>query len=207
MISPQHRRRLNRAMHELRRPLQALASRRRTRFAGRPGPARPGAACWNSPAAPGCSSTARSTVPARRPPRGGSPAGSCCASLERWRAAADAAGESSSHWDAGPAVVVLRSRADVAGARQPARKRPRARRAAAGRHRGSRRGRLRITVANGAGGGLNDAGRSGSENGVDARDPRRGQGSSWSRPWPRTTAAASRSATPARAALRRWSCR
>ncbi len=37
-------------------------------------------------------------------------------------------------------------------------------------------GRLRITVANGAGGGLNGAGRNGSENGVDARDPRRGHG-------------------------------
>ena len=166
MISPQHRRRLNRAMHELRRPLQALTlldGERVSTEAHGPGPARRGLL-----------ELARSALAELDGEVNGSGAAptprqvSCRellhASLERWRAAADAAGGIKLYWDAGPAFVNLLANAlehggpplVVTGARVA--------------------GRLRITVANGAGGGLNGAGRNGSENGVAAPDPRRGHG-------------------------------
>ena len=178
MISPQHRRRLNRAMHELRRPLQALTlldGERVSTEAHGPGPARRGLL-----------ELARSALAELDGEVNGSGAAptprqvSCRellhATLERWRAAADASGGIKLYWDAGPAFVVcdpvrMSQALDnllanalehggpplvVTGARVA--------------------GRLRITVANGAGGGLDGAGRNGSENGVDARDPRRGHG-------------------------------
>lgn len=178
MISPQHRRRLNRAMHELRRPLQALAlldDERIPSGAPGPGPARRGLLELASSALAELEGEVNGSGVTPRPRQV-----SCLellhASLERWRVAADAAGGIKLYWDAGPAVVVcdpvrMSQALDnllanalehggpplvITGARVA--------------------GRLRITVANGAGAGERGAGGNGSANGADAPDPRRGHG-------------------------------
>ncbi len=138
MISRGHRRRLNRAIHELRRPLQAL-----TLVEDGPGPP-PG-----SPPAAGrrgllelvCAALDdldRTVNNGGAPQRTGRPF--CCrelllASLERWRPAAAVAGGFKVFWDAGPALVEGDPVRIVAGVRQPDRQRARARWAAAGDHR------------------------------------------------------------------------
>ena len=178
MISPQHRRRLNRAMHELRRPLQALAlldGERDPSWATGPGPARRGLLELARSALAELDGEVNGSdaMPA---PRQVSCRELLYASLERWRAAADAAGGIKLCWDAGPAIVlcdpVRMSQAFdnllanalehggpplvVSGARVA--------------------GRLRITVANGAGAGEGGGAENGSSNGFDAQDPRRGHG-------------------------------
>lgn len=102
MISRAHRRRLNRAMHELRRPLQALA------LMNDDGP--PG----GSPRE-GLIELARSALAeldaevngsmAPSPPREVGCRELVLAAIERWRPAASGAGGIKLYWDAGPAVV------------------------------------------------------------------------------------------------------
>jgi signal transduction histidine kinase len=107
VITPGHRRRLNRALHELRRPLQALALME---------DGKPAAAGWGS--APGRSgllelaSSALGEVdrtvnggPEQRVLRRFSCRELVLASLERWRPAAASAGGFRVYWDAGPAPV------------------------------------------------------------------------------------------------------
>ena len=107
MISRGHRRRLNRAIHELRRPLQALTlleDRAAPRPAGPPPAGRQGLLELVSAAL----AELDCAVNGRTPPRTMRPF--CCrelllASLERWRAAAAAGGGVKVFWDAGPAMV------------------------------------------------------------------------------------------------------
>ena len=177
MISRAHRRRLNRAMHELRRPLQALALAEDAEGPRAEAPARRGLlelACGALAELDGVVNGG--DVPAsRRPVRGRE---LVHAALERWRSAAEDAGGIRVFWDAGEAPLVgdpvrltraldnlianalehggpplVVTGADVAG-------------------------RLRLTVANGA---PEDASpRDGASNGDgrrrDAPDPRRGHG-------------------------------
>lgn len=109
MISPAHKRRLNRAMHELRRPLQALAliddGQGSDAAAAPPGGARrgllelacsalaelDGAVNGGAPPAPRLEVSCRDLVRA---------------TLERWRPAAEAAGGIRLFWDAGEARAV-----------------------------------------------------------------------------------------------------
>ncbi len=107
MITPGHKRTLNRALHELRRPLQALLLLEE-------GDARPGAA---PPAAGrrGLLELATSALcdldgavnggPPSRHPRRFSCREAVMASLERWRVQAERAGGVRVYWDAGPAMV------------------------------------------------------------------------------------------------------
>jgi signal transduction histidine kinase len=109
MISRRHRRRLNRALHELRRPLQALAlldgDEGAPSEAPGPGSARRGLLEL------ACSALAEldgevnggSIAPV---PREVSCRELLHASLERWREAAEAAGGIKTYWDAGPAPVI-----------------------------------------------------------------------------------------------------
>lgn len=170
MITPWHRGRLNRAVHELRRPLQALVL-----LDGESGPRHGGEA---ERARRGLLELARGALAELdRELNGGEPVAvrrqvSCRelleASLERWRPAASAAGGIKLFWDAGPAPLVcdpvrLSQALDnlIANALE---------------HGGpplvvtgaSVAGRLRITVANGAREPLE----------ADERDPRRGHGMS-----------------------------
>jgi signal transduction histidine kinase len=107
MISRGHRRRVNQAIHELRRPLQALTL---LEDGARP---RPG-----SPPAPGRQGllelVSAALADLDRVVNGGTRSRTmrpfCCrelllASLERWRAAAAAGGGFKVFWDAGPAMV------------------------------------------------------------------------------------------------------
>jgi hypothetical protein len=108
VISAGHRRRLNRALHELRRPLQALA------LLEEPG----GEEASRMPVAArrGLVELAASALAeVDRAVNGGEPVRErrrvCCrelvlASIERWRAAAEPAGGIRVYWDAGPAHVL-----------------------------------------------------------------------------------------------------
>lgn len=173
MISPGHRRKLNRALHELRRPLQAL-----TLLDGEGGTAVAPAASSPGAARRGLLELASSALTEldgalngrRDPAQAVRPV--CCrdlvlASLERWRATSADAGRVRVFWDAGAGrvegdpVAIARAFDNlianavehgepplvVTGARVA--------------------GRLRVTVANG---------RSGGERGAARRDPRRGHG-------------------------------
>lgn len=181
MISPGHRRRLNRAMHELRRPLQSLVLLDEPpRDADRP-------ANGAESARRGLLELARSALasldgevngasplPARREV-------SCRelvdAALERWRPLAAAAGGVRLYWDAGAAPAVC-DPVRVAQALDNLL-------ANAVEHGGAPivvtgarvADRLRVTVANGPGGGAPGAG-SGSDGARrnEGRDPRRGHG-------------------------------
>lgn len=170
MISPGHRRRLNRALHELRRPLQALAllddGSRAVPASAPPGEARRGlielAACALTELDGAVNgdegSRERRLVSSREV---------VMAALERWRPATSAAGGIRVFWDAGPAPVagdpVAMSQALdnlIANALE---------------HGGPPlvvtaaqvSGRLRLTLANG---------RSGDERRPERGDPRRGHG-------------------------------
>ncbi len=102
MISRAHRRRLNRALHELRRPLQALALMDAGEANG--GSSRDG-----------LMELARSALDAIDAEVNGSGTASAprdvgcrelvMAAIERWRPAASGAGGIKLYWDAGPAVV------------------------------------------------------------------------------------------------------
>ncbi len=107
MISPGHRRRLNRTLHELRRPLQALALMEGSdaTAGGAPrSPARRGlvelAGC-----ALGELDRALNGGSSRRPTRDVSCRELVLASLERWRSAAAKRGGIRLYWDAGTALV------------------------------------------------------------------------------------------------------
>ena len=170
MISPGHRRRLNRALHELRRPLQALALLD-DRGGQHPSASPPGAARRGLLELASCALVELDgALNGSEPPR--SPRTVCCrelilASLERWRAAAADAGGIRVFWDAGPAPVegdpvAIAQAFDnlIANALE---------------HGGpplvvtaaTVAGKLRVTVANG---------RSGDERRRDEGDPRRGHG-------------------------------
>ncbi len=181
MISRRHRRRLNRALHELRRPLQAL-----TLLDGEddgipshaPGP---------TTARRGLLELARSALAELDGEvNGGSTASlprevSCRelvhASLERWRAAAEAAGGIKLYWDAGLATVVcdpVRMSQALDNLFANALEHGGPPLVATG---AEVAGRLRITVANGAGEVPGAAGSNGSSNGAEAgSDSRRGHG-------------------------------
>ena len=106
MISPSHRRRLNRALHELRRPLQALTllGDGADPAASPTGSARRGLLELSSAALADLDHliNGEATVRERREV-------SCrelvLASLERWRSAAARAGGIRVYWDAGPAPI------------------------------------------------------------------------------------------------------
>ena len=168
MITPAHKRALNRALHELRRPLQALVLMEDG--SGQPAASPPAASRRGllevaASALQDLDGAVNGETPAREPRRF-----SCrevvLAALERWRPAAARAGGIRVYWDAGPAPVegdagrmaqaldnllanalehggppVVVTAAKVAG-------------------------RIRITVANGAGDPADTA----------RRDPRRGHG-------------------------------
>ena len=106
MITPGHRRALNRALHELRRPLQALVL---LEDGSRPAAAPPRASRR------GLLELAASALqdldgalnggPPSRPPRRFSSRESVMACLERWREQAARAGGIRVYWDAGPAMI------------------------------------------------------------------------------------------------------
>lgn len=177
MISPGHRRRLNRALHELRRPLQALTlldDGVAPPPASPPGAARRGLLELASCALvelDGALNGGEPPAPGPRPVR-------CrelvLASLERWRRTEAAAGAIRLFWDAGGAVVegdrVAIARAFdnlIANALE---------------HGGpplvvtgaTVAGRLRVTVANGRSG--DERGRERGASGSGGSDPRRGHG-------------------------------
>jgi signal transduction histidine kinase len=107
VITPGHRRRLNRALHELRRPLQALTLMEdggatgtgSTAVAGRRG------LLELASSALGELDRAVNGGPEPRVPRRFSCREVVLASLERWRPAAAPAGGFRVYWDAGPAPV------------------------------------------------------------------------------------------------------
>ena len=156
MISPGHRRRLNRAMHELRRPLQALT----LLHDGMPASSPPGAARRGllelASAALAELDGAVNGRSAPRPVREVSCRELVLASLERWRSVASEDGGIRVYWDAGPALV----EADPVGMAQAFDNLI----ANALEHGGpplvvtgaTVAGRLRVTVANGAPGGATD---------------------------------------------------
>jgi signal transduction histidine kinase len=107
MISRGHRRRLNRAIHELRRPLQALTLLEDG--AGPPSGSQPAAGRSGL-----LEMVSAALAELDRTVNGGKPQPAvrpfCCrelllASLERWRSAAAGAGGFKVFWDAGPALV------------------------------------------------------------------------------------------------------
>jgi len=170
MISPGHRRRLNRALHELRRPLQALALLDEGTPAA-PASSPPGAARRGLMELAACALTgldgAVNGDEAQQTRRLVSSRELVLAALERWRPATSAAGGIKVFWDAGPAPVagdpVAMSQALdnlIANALE---------------HGGPPlvitaarvSGRLRLTLANG---------RSGDERRSEKGDPRRGHG-------------------------------
>ena len=164
MISRAHRRRLNRAMHELRRPLQALALLDQGEANG--GASRDGLMELARSALDELDAEVNGSAPVSAPREVGLRE-LVLAAIERWRPAASDAGGIKLYWDAGPAVVLcdplrLSQALDnllanavehggpplmVTGARVA--------------------GRVRITVANG--------GEPSGANG-NGRDPRRGHG-------------------------------
>jgi two-component system, OmpR family, osmolarity sensor histidine kinase EnvZ len=107
MITPGHKRALNRALHELRRPLQALVLLE-------DGSGRPGAAPRRA-SRRGLLELAASALqdldgalngdPPERTPRRFSLRESVMACLERWRPDAARAGGIRVYWDAGPAMI------------------------------------------------------------------------------------------------------
>jgi signal transduction histidine kinase len=170
MISPRHRRRLNRALHELRRPLQALVlleDGSGVPIESQSGARRRGLLELVANAVSDLDSTVNGGAPAAAVRRF-----SCrelvLGCLERWRTAASGAGGFRVYWDAGPALVegdptrmaqaldnLLANALEhggpplvVTGA--------------------SVAGRLRVTVANG--------GAAAPRNGARHRDPRHGHG-------------------------------
>lgn len=107
MITPGHKRALNRALHELRRPLQALLLMEDG--SGRPAAAPPGASRRGllelvTSALQDLDGTLNGEPPAR-PPRRFSSRESVMASLERWRQQAARTGGIRVYWDAGPAMI------------------------------------------------------------------------------------------------------
>ena len=200
MITPAHKRALNRALHELRRPLQALVLMEEDSPSPPPRRRPPaGAVCSRWRPARCVTWTAPSTA---RRPRDRPGRFSCrevvLAALERWRPLAARMGGIRVYWDAGPApvegdAVRMAQALDnlisnalehggppvvVTGARVAA--------------------RIRVTIANGAPGRVAEP-----RAAIRAADMAR----IWSRRSRARTAAASRSAAPAAAASRRSSCR
>jgi signal transduction histidine kinase len=107
MITPGHRRALNRAVHELRRPLQALllleeGSRRPAAIP--PEASRRGLLELATIALQDLDGALNGGTPSR-PPRRFSCREVMLACLERWRPQADRAGGIRVYWDAGPAVI------------------------------------------------------------------------------------------------------
>jgi signal transduction histidine kinase len=107
MITPGHKRVLNRALHELRRPLQALLLVEER--SGRPAAAPPSASRRGllelaTSALQELDGTVNGDAPAR-PERRFSCREAVMACLERWRSQAAPAGGIRVYWDAGPAVV------------------------------------------------------------------------------------------------------
>jgi len=107
VITPAHKRALNRALHELRRPLQALVLMEEG--SGQPAAAPPAASRRGllevaASALQDLDGAVNGDAPAREPRRF-----SCrevvLAALERWRPAAARAGGIRVYWDAGPAPV------------------------------------------------------------------------------------------------------
>jgi signal transduction histidine kinase len=106
VITPGHKRALNRALHELRRPLQALVL---MEDGGRPAPALPGASRRGllelvTSALQDLDGTLNGRPPSR-PCRRFSCRESVMASLERWWRQAAPAGGIRLYWDAGPAII------------------------------------------------------------------------------------------------------
>ena len=107
MITPGHKRALNRALHELRRPLQALVLMEDG--SGRPAAAPPGASRRGllelvTSALQDLDGALNGDPPAR-PPRRFSCRESVLASVERWRRQAARTGGIRVYWDAGPAMI------------------------------------------------------------------------------------------------------
>ena len=102
MISRAHRRRLNRALHELRRPLQALALT--DGGDGDSGSSRDGLMELARSALDELDAEVNGTAPPS-PPREVGCRELVLAAIERWRPAASGAGGIKLYWDAGPAVV------------------------------------------------------------------------------------------------------
>jgi two-component system, OmpR family, sensor histidine kinase MtrB len=107
MITPAHKRELNRALHELRRPLQALVlmeSCARQPAASPPAASRRGLLEVAASALQDLDGAVNGEAPAR-PPRRFSCREVVLAALERWRPVAARAGGIRVYWDAGPAPV------------------------------------------------------------------------------------------------------
>lgn len=107
MITPAHKRALNRAMHEIRRPLQALLLMEEE--GGRPAAAPPSASRRGllelaTSALQDLDGAVNGEAPAR-PPRRFSCREAVMACLERWRSQAARAGGIRVYWDAGPAEI------------------------------------------------------------------------------------------------------
>jgi C4-dicarboxylate-specific signal transduction histidine kinase len=107
VITPGHKRTLNRALHELRRPLQALLLLEEGN--GRPAAAPPAASRRGllelaTSALQDLDGVLNGGMPSRQPRRF-SCREAAMACLERWRAQAERAGGIRVYWDAGPAVV------------------------------------------------------------------------------------------------------
>lgn len=102
MISRAHRQRLNRALHELRRPLQALALM--DGGEGDRGASRGGLMELARSALDELDAEVNGSVPPL-PPREVGCRELVLAAIERWRPAASGAGGIKLYWDAGPAIV------------------------------------------------------------------------------------------------------
>jgi signal transduction histidine kinase len=107
MITRGHKRTLNRALHELRRPLQALLLMEER--GGRPAATPPAASRRGllelaTSALQDLDGAVNGEAPAR-PPRRFSCREAVMACLERWRSQAAQAGGIRAYWDAGPAMV------------------------------------------------------------------------------------------------------
>jgi signal transduction histidine kinase len=107
VITPGHKRTLNRALHELRRPLQALLlleERTGRPVAAPPGASRRGLLELATSALQDLDGALNGGPPAR-PTRRFSSREAVLACLERWRPQAARAGGIRVYWDAGPAVI------------------------------------------------------------------------------------------------------